>query len=68
MPCTVTVNDEQITLRGKESYVYVDVFDYIDFDLSKPQGRSVETLLNGRRAQYVEQLHDGDVISISWKN
>ena len=65
---TVTINGINYTLSGKKEYVYVDAFEYIDFDLSKPQGNTVETLLNGRRAQYMEQLKDGDLLSIRWKD
>lgn len=63
----VMVNGQAVTLEGKASYVFVDVFDRIDFDLTKPQGKSILTNLNGRPAQYMEQLHDGDIIDISWK-
>ncbi len=63
----VTVNGEQILLSGKSSYVFVDVFEHIDFDLSKPQGSGVATILNGRDAQYMETIHSGDVIEIFWK-
>lgn len=65
---TVSVNKEQIVLTGKPDYIFVDVFDQIDFDLSKPQGKSVETLLNGHKAQYIEPLHNGDVLDIYWKD
>lgn len=57
-----------IQLSGKPDYIFVDVFDHIDFDLSKPQGSSVETLLNGNKAQYIEPLHNGDVLDIFWKD
>lgn len=63
----VTVNGEQIVLVGKAGYIFVDVFDYIDFDLSVPQGSGVATELNGRNAQYMEPIHNGDVIKIYWK-
>ena len=65
---TVTVNGEKLTLTGKKDYIYVDVFDQIDFDLSKPKGKTVETLINGRKAQYVEPLKTGDVLDIFWKD
>ncbi|NLG03561.1 MAG: hypothetical protein GX567_07010, partial [Clostridia bacterium] len=60
------VNDRPVTLTGKPSYIYVDVFDLIDFDLTKPQGRSVATLLNGQTAQYTEYLKQGDILNIYW--
>lgn len=65
---TVVVNGKPIVLSGKPDYVFVDVFDQIDFDLSKPQGKSVETRLNHRKAQYIEPLQDGDVLEIFWKD
>lgn len=64
---TVTVNDEQITMHGKTSYIFVDVFDYIDFDLSKPHGKMVVTKKNGMRAEYSEYLKEGDRLDIYWE-
>ena len=63
----VKVNGEQICLSGKKEYVFVDVFDHIDFDLSKPQGSGIVTKLDGRDAQYMEAIHSGAVIEIYWK-
>ncbi len=63
----VMVNGAPITLKGKSSYVFVEVFDYINFDLSHANGRSIVTQLNGRQAQYMEPLTPGDVIEIYWK-
>lgn len=64
----VLVNNAPVTLKGKPDYIYVDVFQYIDFDLSRPQGKSVETLINGRKAQYTEPLSNGDRLDIFWKD
>ena len=63
----VTVNGTQIHMSGKKEYVFVDVFQYIEFDLSKPQGSGIATRLNGRDAQYMETIRSGDVIDIYWK-
>ena len=63
----VIVNGTPIAMTGKAEYVYVDVFDYIDFDLSAPKGAAVVTLLNGRAAKYMETLQNGDNIEIYWK-
>lgn len=65
---TVFVNDTPVTLSGKNDYVFVDVFDFIDFDLSKPQGKSVETLHNGVKADFMNPLNEGDRLVIEWKN
>ncbi len=63
----VVVNGRAYILKGKPQYVFVDVFDYIDFDLSRPQGSGIVTLLNKQPAQYMEPLKNGDMIEIYWK-
>lgn len=63
----VFVNDLPVTLTGKNAYIFVDVFDHIDFDLTKPQGKSVVTLLNGRKASYTDMLNNGDKLKIYWE-
>lgn len=67
VPITVMVNGSPVKLNGKKNYVFVDVFEYIDFDLSKPEGSGIVTNLNGRGAQYMESIKSGDVIEIYWK-
>ena len=62
----VMVNRKPVVLHGKPKYVFVDIFDYIDFDLSTPQG-AIVTTLNGVQAQFMEELHDGDMIEVYWK-
>ncbi len=63
----VIANGQLIRMTGKPVYMYVDIFDFIDFDLKTPHGSSVATEINGRKAQFTEPLHDGDVISIYWR-
>ncbi len=64
---TVSANGKSITMSGKNEYVFVDIFNYIDFDLKTPGGKSVITRLNGERAQYTATLKDGDVIDVYWE-
>jgi hypothetical protein len=68
IPVTVSVNGQPVQLTGKKEYVFVDVFEKIDFDLSKPKGSGIVTRLNGREAQYMESIRSGDTIEIYWKN
>lgn len=63
----VIVNKLPVTLRGKSEYVFVDIFDFINFDLKASAGRSIVTVLNGRTPSYMEPLKDGDVIEVYWK-
>ncbi|MCR4891110.1 MAG: cell division protein FtsA [Lachnospiraceae bacterium] len=64
---SVIVNGSPVTLTGKASYMFVDVFRFIDFDLSKPQGKYVVTQLNGNNAEFAAPLKTGDDIAIYWK-
>ena len=63
----VLVNGETITMTGKQEYVYVDVFNYIAFNLNDPRGRTIMTLLNGENADYTAVLKNGDKIDIYWE-
>ncbi len=64
---TVNANGRMLTLTGKENYVYVDVFDKLNFDLKAGNGRKIITRLNGKNAQYLEPIKDGDVIEVRWE-
>ena len=63
----VIVNQKPVTLAGKDSYQFVDVFDYIDFDTKTVKGRGIVTRVNGENAQYTQQLKNGDKLEIFWK-
>jgi len=62
----VTVNQKKVILSGKRDYIFVDVFDHIDFDLSKPKGSTVVLKLNGTNAAYTDILKTGDILDIYW--
>ena len=64
----VIVNKMPVILTGKSSYIFVDIFDFIDFDLHDSRGQSIVTNINGRSAEYMEKLESGDVIEIFWRN
>jgi cell division protein FtsA len=63
----IIVNNSAVTLHGKADYIFVDIFDAIDFDLSKPNGRSIVTTLNGATPDYMQAIHEGDKIEVYWK-
>lgn len=65
--CIVSVNGETVELMGKESYIFVDIFDRITFDLNAGQGRAIATLVNGEQAEFSQPLHNGDRIDLYWK-
>lgn len=63
----VFVNGELIVMHGKPEYVFIDVFDYIDFDLSDSRGRAIITKVNDKNAFYTQTLDEGDEIIIRWE-
>ncbi|WP_409069748.1 rod shape-determining protein [Clostridium sp. FAM 1755] len=62
----VRVNNEEIILKDKDKYIFVDIFNYVEFDLSVAKGKLV-LLLNGKSAGYYDDLKDGDSIEIKWE-
>ena len=64
---TVNINGENKVLVGKSQYVIVDIFDYIDFDLTVPKG-IINLTLNGENASYTAIIKDGDMIEVFWSD
>ena len=64
---TVIVNGEPVELYGKDTYIFVDIFTHISFDLQAGKGRAIATVINGRDARFSEELHEGDQIELYWK-
>jgi cell division protein FtsA len=62
----VEVNKKIITLKNKDKYIFVDIFSYVDFDLSKSKGNLILTL-NESKASYYQPLNSGDIIQIYWE-
>ena len=62
----VTVNGREIVITGVAKPMFVDVLRYVELDLSRPQGK-LKVLLNGRPAQYTDELGDGDAVLIGWE-
>ncbi|MBO4266656.1 MAG: hypothetical protein J5910_05640, partial [Lachnospiraceae bacterium] len=65
---TVFVNGDPVTMDNKPGYVFVDIFEYIDFDLkNRPKGKGIVTELNSHKAVFSEPLKDGDFLDIRWE-
>lgn len=63
----IYVNEMPVTLKGKSEYVFVDIFDFYEFDLSGGKGRRIITKLNGENAQFTAVLREGDRIHLAWE-
>lgn len=64
---TVIVNNEPIKLFGKTSYIYVDVFDFYPFDLTRAANFQLIITLNGETADFTTPIKEKDVIELYWK-
>lgn len=63
----VFINQQPVRLTGKAGYIFVDIFDFYDFDLKASAGRAVVTKLNGENAQFSAPLAEGDQIELGWQ-
>ncbi len=63
----LNINDKEMELKyKKDKFIFVDIFDYIDFDLSTLRGKLV-LKTNNKDSEYLEELKDGDIIKIYWE-
>lgn len=63
----VYINGQPVRLTGKPQYIFVDIFNFYEFDLSASNGRAIITTLNGENASYSAVLKSGDTIELKWK-
>ncbi len=62
------INGEETEIHhSKKSFIFVDIFDYIDINLTKPQGELVLNV-NGTKAEFTQELKENDRIDVYWKN
>ncbi len=61
------VNGKPVVLRGKSSYVFVDILDFYPFDVSVAHGETVVMQINGERAEFTTKVNTGDIIDLYWK-
>ena len=63
----IIVNREPIRLTGKKQYIFVDVFDFYPFDLTKVGGSELIVTLNGEKTDFTAPIKDSDIIELYWK-
>lgn len=62
----VLINGKKVFLKDKQQYIFIDIFNFYDFDLTRVKGNLI-LMLNGNKAGYYDQLKQGDEITISWE-
>ena len=63
----VIVNNQPVVLKGKESYIYVDILDFYPFDTRVAGGKDLIMTVNDEKAEFSTPIHDGDIIEIYWE-
>ena len=61
-----TVNEE-VELKGKSEYIFINVLEYISFDVTNAHGRSIVTTINKEECGYHDTIKDGDELEIFWE-
>lgn len=64
----VFINGQPVRMTGKSSYIFVDIFNFYEFDLTASMGRAIITNLNGVNAPFTAVLTDGDEIELRWQS
>jgi len=62
----IHVNDETIYIPADSAPSFAIIFDYINFDLSRPQGKLV-MIHNGEQASLAGELTHNDSIKVYWE-
>lgn len=64
----VIVNGQAKVLKGKSSYLLVDVLDVVSFNLGDARGRQPVVKVNGVSTTFMQAIKDSDVIELGWKS
>lgn len=62
----IWVNGEKILLDKSKSHIFVDIFSYINFDLTSPKGNII-LKLNGNCANFTDAIKPNDTIEVYWE-
>ncbi len=64
----VIVNGQAKVLKGKSSYLLVDVLDVVSFSLGDARGRQPIVKVNGVSTTFMQAIKDSDIIELGWKS
>ncbi|CBK75810.1 Actin-like ATPase involved in cell division [Butyrivibrio fibrisolvens 16/4] len=62
----ITINGKKRVLSGKKDYIFVDIYNVINFDPNESNGRPLITKINGRKCGYSDELHENDEVEVYW--
>ncbi len=64
----IRINGQDMVLSGKKDYIFVDVYNLINFDPSESNGRPLVIKINGQKCGYSDELHANDDVEVYWQN
>lgn len=65
----VMFNGRLVTIKSnKQNPIFVDVFEFANFDTMKSSGKALITKLNGQPAEYTTPIKAGDNLEVYWEN
>jgi cell division protein FtsA len=62
----VKINGKNMVLSGKKDYIFVDIYNLIDFDPNAGNGRPLIIRINGEKCGYSDELHANDEVECFW--
>ena len=63
---TISVNGGNVVMMGRAGYTFVNILDYINFDIAEGNGRDLIMTLNGEKAEFITPVEDGDTAELKW--
>lgn len=64
----IVVNNKPVTMRGKSSYIFVDILDFYEFDTHTAGGKNLIIKVNDLKCKFVTPIRDGDITEIYWED
>ena len=64
----ININGKDMVLSGKKDYIFVDIYNLINFDPNAGNGRPLVIRINGEKCGYADELHPNDKVECFWQN
>ena len=64
----IKINGKNMVLSGKKDYIFVDVYNLINFDPNEGNGRPLVIKINGEKCGYADPLHENDEVEVFWED
>jgi cell division protein FtsA len=65
---TLMVNGTMVSMKGKKSYIFVDILDAYPFDTSVAKGTNLVLKVNGVAADFTTAVHSADAVELYWED